>query len=333
MIALVTGSTGFIGAQLCRTLCEQGIQVRAFHRPSSNTLLLDGLPVEHVIGDITQPETYTSSLKNIDVLFHTAAVLNSREGAEKLTTSNVLSTKTLLQAALKQGVKRVVYTSSVAALGVPELRSGQSNSHTLINESHTWNFIPDHWQYGYSKYLAEIEVQYAVCQGLDAVIVNPSVVMGAGNINRLINSPIVLVATCRLPATVPAGMNIVHVDDVTRGHLAAWQKGKTGERYILGAHNIDLAVLLEEIALLTGGRAPKITIPVPLARNLAGMVKIMQKVVPFPLDTNLLHLAGYYFYYDTEKAQRELGLPAPLSLESAIMDSYRWFQKMGTVRS
>jgi dihydroflavonol-4-reductase len=333
MIALVTGSTGFIGAQLCRTLCEQGVQVRAFHRPSSNTFLLDGLPVEHVIGDITQPETYTSSLKDIDVLFHAAATLNSREGAEKLTAVNVSSTKMLLQAALKHGVKRVVYTSSVAALGVPEQSAGYGNPHTLINESHTWNFIPDHWQYGYSKYLAEMEVQYAVSQGLDAVIANPSVVMGAGNINRLTNSPVVLVANRRLPITVPAGMNIVHIDDVIRGHLAAWQKGKTGERYILGAHNIDLAVLLKEIARLTGGRAPKISIPVPLARNLAGIVKTLQNCIPFPLDTNLLHLAGYYFYYDTEKAQRDLGLPAPLSLETAIMDSYRWFQKMGIVRS
>ena len=221
MIALVTGSTGFIGAQLCRTLCEQGIQVRAFHRSSSNTLLLDGLPVEHVIGDITQPETYTSSLKNIDVLFHTAAVLNSREGVEKLTAINVSSTKMLLQAALKQGVKRVVYTSSVASLGVPEQRSRHGKPHPLLNESHTWNFIPGHWQYGYSKYLAEMEVQYAVSQGLDAVIVNPSVVMGEGNINRLTNSPIVLVANRRLPVTVPAGMNIVHVKDVTWGHILA----------------------------------------------------------------------------------------------------------------
>jgi dihydroflavonol-4-reductase len=333
MIALVTGSTGFIGAYLCRTLCEQGIQVRAFHRPSSNTLLLDGLPVEHVIGDITQPETYTNSLKGIDVLFHTAAVLNSREGAEKLTAINVSSTRSLLQTALKQGVKRVIYTSSVAALGVPEQALGHSAPPTPLDETHTWNFIPGHWQYGYSKYLAEMEVQYAVSQGLDAVIVNPSIVMGAGNINRLTNSPVVLVANRRLPVTVPAGMNIVHIDDVAQGHLAAWQKGKTGERYILGAHNIDLAVLLKEIARLTGGRAPKISIPVPLARNLVGIVKTMQKVIPFPLDTNLLYLAGYYFYYNTEKARCDLGLPASLPLKSAIMDSYRWFQKMGTVRS
>jgi len=333
MIALVTGSTGFLGAQLCRALCEQGIHVRAFHRSSSNTLLLDGLLVEHVIGDITQPASYTSSLKDIDVLFHVAAVLNSREGAEKLTAINVSSTRTLMQAALEQGVKRMVYTSSVAALGVPEQGPVHGASPTLLDETHTWNFIPDHWQYGYSKYLAEMEVQYAVSQGLDAVIVNPSVVFGAGNINRTTNSPVSLIANRRLPVTVPSGMNIVHIHDVVLGHMAAWQKGKTGERYILGAHNIDLAALLKEIARLTGGRTPGLTIPVPLARSLASIAKAAQKIIPFPLDTNLLHLAGYYFYYDTSKARRDLELPVPLSLEAAIVDSYHWFQKMGTVRS
>lgn len=326
MIALVTGSTGFIGSHLCRELCRQEVQVRAFHRATSNTQLLYDLPVEHVSGDLQKPETLLPALDSVEVVFHAGAVLNSTEGWNKLEMVNVTGTRALLEAALKQRVKRVVYTSSVAALGVPENQSGIFSSQGLLNESHTWNFDPARWLYGYSKYLSEMEVQYAVSQGLDCVIVNPAVVFGPGNLSRQSSSPVVLVAKQRLPVTVPAGMNVVHINDVVAGHLAAWKLGRTGERYILGAHNIDVSSLLQLIARLTGGKAPQWCIPVNLARRLAGLAKLAQILLHVPLDTSLLHLAGYNFFYDTSKARDELHQSPPCTLETAILDSHHWFQ-------
>jgi dihydroflavonol-4-reductase len=327
MIALVTGSTGFIGAHLCRELCEQGIQVRAFHRLGSSTILLDGLPVEDAIGDLRQPESLLPALKNADVLFHAGAMLDGRSGFESLIKVNVDGTRAILDAALQQGVKRVVYTSSVAALGAPEESSRRNKQPVLLTESHTWNLDPEHWRYGYSKYLSEMETQYAVSKGLDVVIVNPAVVFGAGNIHRRQNSPVMLVANRRLPVTVPAGMNVVHIQDVVAGHLAAWQYGKTGGRYILGAHNVNVADLLQKIAGLTGGKAPRVSIPVFLAHRLAGFAKLAQAITRTPLDTSLLHLAGYHFFYDTSKTTRELHLPEPQPLDKCIMDTYEWFKK------
>ncbi len=326
MIALVTGSTGFIGSHLCRELCRQGIQVRAFQRATSNTMLLNDLPVEHFIGDLQNPKTLLPALDNVEVVFHAGAVLNSGEGWNKLAAVNIAGTRALFQAALQQGVKRVIYTSSVAALGVPEDSHSKESPQSLLNESHTWNYDPTRWKYGYSKYLSEMEVQYAVSQGLDVVIVNPAVVFGPGNIARQSSSPVVLIAKKRLPVTVPAGLNVVHVNDVVSGHLAAWKVGRTGERYILGAHNIDVSSLLQEIARLTGGKAPQLCIPVCCARHMASLAGLAQILLRVPLDTSLLHLAGYNFFYDTHKATDELHLPPPYSLEAAILDSYHWFQ-------
>ncbi len=327
MIALVTGSTGFIGANLCRELCNLGIQVRAFHRTNSSTMLLDGLPVEHITGDLTQPESLLPALKDVDVLFHSGAQLNSRGGLESLVQVNVSGTRSLLDAALQQGVKRVVYTSSTAALGAPKLTGGTGSKAEFLTEAHTWNLKPEQWLYGYSKYLSEMEAQYAVSRGLDVVIVNPAVVFGPGNIHRRYNSPVMLVANRHLPVTVPAGMNIVHVRDVVAGHLAAWQRGKTGERYILGAHNIEMDALLTKIAGLTGGKAPSFRIPAVLARQLARFSKLAQLITRTPLDTSLLYLAGYRFFYDTGKANKELQLPEPQPLDICILNTYEWFKR------
>jgi dihydroflavonol-4-reductase len=327
MIALVTGSMGFIGSHLCRELCSLGLRVRAFHRPNSSTKLLDDLPVEHAIGDLTIPDNLLPALKDVEVLFHAGALLDGKSGLESLVKVNVEGTRSLLDTALQQGVKRVVYTSSTAALGVPNLTGRTGSRAELLTEAHTWNLNPEHWLYGYSKYLSEMEAQYAVSRGLDVVIVNPAVIFGPGNIYRRQNSPVMLVANRRLPVTVPAGMNVVHIRDVVAGHLAAWQYGKTGERYILGAHNIEVANLLKRIAQLTGGKAPSFSIPAALARQLARFSRFAQFITRTPLDTSLLYLAGYRFFYDTRKASNELRLPPPQSLDKCILDTYDWFKK------
>ena len=247
MKILVTGSTGFIGGALCRELVAQGYEVRAFHRTTSNLRLLENLPVEHVIGDLTQPDSVRAAVEGVEGVFHVAAWVGMNDPG-RLYAITVEGTRAVVQAALQCGVRRLVYTSSVAALGIP-----QPGIPSLLDEHHTWNFRPEFFPYGYAKYLAELEIQKAVAQGLDAVIVNPSLVLGPGDLYRHTSSVIMQIATRKVGIAVTGGANVVHVADVVEGHIAAFSRGKTGERYILGHAHGNLSMqqafaLLEQIA-------------------------------------------------------------------------------------
>jgi dihydroflavonol-4-reductase len=326
MNVLVTGSTGFIGSALCKALLAQGQRVRAFHRPTSNLLLLEGLPVEHSLGSLAQPATLQEAMQGIEVVFHTAALMGGASEPGQLYMVTVEGTRAVLQAARQAGVRRLVHTSSVAALGVPEWAPMHKAAPGLIDERHTWNYPAERWPYGYAKYLAELEVQAVVAQGLDAVIVNPSLVMGAGDIYRQSSSLVVQVARQRLPALVEGGLNVVHLADVVAGHLAALEHGKTGERYILGGENLSIVELVRKIAAIVGAAAPSLVLPAGIARLLALPLGWASPFVDFPTSSELLNLAGSYFYFSTRKAQSQLGLEPPRSAEEAIAEAYRWFQ-------
>jgi dihydroflavonol-4-reductase len=198
-----------------------------------------------------------------------------------------------------------------------------------MDERHTWNYRPDWWPYGFAKYLAENEVQKAVAQGLDVVIVNPSVVVGAGDLNRISGDVIVRVAHGQLPVSVAGGVNVVHICDVVRGHLAALERGRTGERYILGGENLSITRFQSLIAEVSGGRPPLFRVPVGLARALAGPVGILKTLAPLPVGGELLRMAGLNFFYDTCKAQEELGEPRPA--RTAVEDAVEWYRAQGTI--
>lgn len=323
MNVLVTGSTGFIGGQLCRALCERGHSVRAFHRPTSRTGALAGLPVEHALGDLTQPETLSAAMQGIEVVFHAAALLSGQESSGRMYAVTVEGTRAVLDAALRAGVRRLVHTSSVAALGVPDFASRAS---LPIDENHSWNYRPERWPYGFAKHLAEMEVQKAVAQGLDAVIVNPSVVFGARDVYRQSSSIIMQVARRRLPALTEGGLNAVHADDVIEGHLAALERGVTGERYILGGENMTHVNLVRRIAKIVGAPAPLLVLPAGAARMLVGPLRLLQAFFQAPVPSNTLYLAGYRFYYDTHKALVELGINQPRPVDDAIREAYAWFR-------
>lgn len=322
MRVLVTGATGFVGSNLCRGLLARGHQVRAFHRPTSNLRLLEGLDVEHALGDLTQPETVEQALEGIDVVFHAAAWMGGADQGGRQYAVTVEGTRDLLRAALQAKVKRLVHTSSVAALGVPEATNGQP---ALIDEDHTWNYRPDFYPYGYAKYLAELEVQKAVAQGLDAVIVNPSLIFGPGDLYRQAGSIITQVAERRINVAIEGGINCVHIDDVVEGHLAALEFGRRGERYILGGENLTHMRLLQEIAEITGAPVPNLVLPTRLVRAAAGPARLMRAFLDLPVSADLLRLAGYYFFYDTQKARTRLGLSDPRPVRQALAEAYAWF--------
>ena len=331
MKILVTGSTGFVGSHLCKALVKQGHRVLAFHRASSTLRMLEGLDVEHVIGDLTQPETLDSAMAGIDVVFHTAALLGDRDEPGRMFAVTVEGTRSLMQAARSAGVGRVIHTSSVAALGVPEKSLLKPPVLSLMDESHTWNYRPEFWPYGYTKYLAELEVQKAVSRGLNAVIVNPAVVLGPGDVYRQSNSIIVQIAKKRIPGVVDGGLNVVHIEDVVAGHLAALTRGSKGARYILGGENLHNTEFVERIAAVAGVPAPKIVFSPDLLHRVVPILKIAKSFMSLPFVADMLYLTGYHFFYDIRKAKKELGLSEPRTGESAIRDAYQWFRDIGAI--
>lgn len=320
MNVLVTGSTGFIGSHLCRALCEAGHSVRAFHRPSSPLRLLEGLDVEHTQGDLTRPETLQEAMQGVEVVFHAAAWMSSGE-AGRLYAVTVEGTRELLAAAGKAGVRRVVHTSSVAALGIPE-----KGAPALLNENHSWNLHPEDYPYGYAKYLAEQEVQKAVAQGLDVVIVNPALVIGPGDLYRRSRSLMAMVAARKLNVAVEGGMNVVHVADVVEGHLAALERGQTGERYILGGENLSYLELMQKAARVANVPPPSLALPAWLVRMGRGPAGLLKNYIDLPVSPELFFLAGIFFHYDTRKASVELGLPAPRPVEQALAETLAWLR-------
>lgn len=321
MTVLVTGASGFIGSNLCRALLAEGQVVRAFHRPSSSLRLLEGLDVEHATGDLTQPDSLAAAVEGCQTVFHCAAWMSGgHDQPGKQYAVTVEGTRALLSAARAAGVQRVVHTSSVAALGVPANR-------LPVNEAHTWNYRPEIYPYGYAKYLAELEVQKAVTQGLDVVIVNPTLVFGAGDLYRQGSSLITQVARRKLSVSVDGGLNVVDIDDVIAGHLAALARGRCGERYILGGANLTHLQLINLIAEVTGVPAPALVLPGWLVRAAAGPLSRLQNFLELPLSASLLHMAGRCFFYDTSKAANELGWQPRHSAREAIQASYGWFQK------
>lgn len=320
MKALVTGSTGFIGSNLCRALLEAGHSVRAFHRQASSLRGLEGLEVEHAIGDLTQAESLNEAMQGIEAVFHVAAYMGGSGQAGKSYAVTVEGTRAVARAALQAKVSRLVHTSSVAALGVPE-----GHVSTLLNEDHTWNYSPERYPYGYAKYLAELEVQKAVALGLDAVIVNPSVVIGAGDQYRQSSSVVVQVAQGKLSLAVEGGINVVHVADVIAGHLAALERGRRGERYILCGDNLTILALEQLIARLAGVTPPNLVLPAALLRLLAGPANLLGSYLTLPVSPDLFNLAGFHFYYDNRKAQVELSLTPPRPADEAVQDALVWF--------
>jgi len=324
MRVFVTGGTGFVGANLIRLLLAEGYTVRALVRSPNTASNLQGLDVEIIQGDLNDPELWRS-LQGCEALFHVAAHYSLwKSDQAALYRSNVEGTRNILAAAQKAGVARTVYTSSVAAIGVnptgqPANEAYQSPPEKLIGA------------YKQSKYWAEQEAVKAAQAGQDVVIVNPSSPLGAWDSKPTPTGDIVLRFLRRqMPAYINTGLNFIHVKDVAWGHLLALQKGKSGDRYILGNQNLTLQALLQQLAAITGLPAPQREVPAWLPLTVAwideNVLTAFGKQPSVPVDG--VRMATQKMYYDASKAIHELGLPQT-PIETALRDAVNWFVEHG----
>jgi dihydroflavonol-4-reductase len=195
-----------------------------------------------------------------------------------------------------------------------------------MDEHRTWNSRPEFFPYGYAKYLAELEVQKGVAQGLDAVIVNPGLILGAGDIYRQSSSIIRQIANRKITLVVEGGSNVIHVADVADGQIAALERGRMGERYILGGANVTYLELARLIAQVTGVTPPSVVLPGGLVRALRGVAYPLERFLEIPVSPDVFILAGRYLYCDPTKARTQLNLPEPRPIKQAIAEAYAWFQ-------
>jgi len=326
---LVTGASGFVGSALVKHLVETGWRVRALLRPTSPRTQLDGFGVECAEGDINAAESVTRAVTGVRYVFHVAADyrLWARQPSELMRT-NVEGTRTVMLAAQRAGVERIVYTSSVATLAPRP--NGESSDETA--PLHPADAVSAYKQ---SKVLAERLVETLIAEaGIPAVIVNPSAPIGPRDVRPTPTGRIIIeAASGRMPGFVDTGLNLVHVDDVAAGHVAALRQGRIGERYILGGQNVSLAQMLADIARLVGRSPPRLRIPRGLLFPLALAAEAVAQVTgrePFA-TVNGLRMAKYRMYFTSAKAERELGYRARPYGE-ALADAIDWFRRAGYLK-
>jgi dihydroflavonol-4-reductase len=328
MRALVTGATGFVGAAVARALIREGWEVRALARKSSDRRNVRNLPLEVLEGDLADRPSLERALLGCQGLFHVAA--DYRLGAldpRQLYQTNVEGTRNILEASRQAGVTRIVYTSSVATVGIPGDGS-PGNEDTPVGVADMIG------HYKRSKFLAEELVRKAAQSGTPVVIVNPSTPIGPGDVKPTPTGQIVLDAAAgRMPAYVDTGLNIVHVDDVAAGHLLAFHRGHAGERYILGGQDMTLREILFEIADLVGRKPPRVRLPravvFPIAYVAEGVARITGR--PGRVTLEGVRMSAKHMFFSSEKARRELGYQWRPPRE-ALRDAITWLREQGLLR-
>ena len=323
---LITGASGFVGSAVARALLQSGEQVRALVRPTSSRTNLADPRLEIVEGDISDAASIARAMTGVRYLFHVAADYRLwARHPDDIVRTNVEGTRNVMNAALAAGVERVVYTSSVATLASRPNRAPSDETFPLAAADAVG-------AYKYSKVMAERLVEAMVAeQKLPAVIVNPSTPIGPGDVRPTPTGRIIIEAAAgRMPAYVDTGLNLVHVDDVAAGHVAALHKGRIGERYILGGQDVLLGDMLRDIARRVGRSPPRIRLPrqliFPIAYGAEAIAHFTGRE-PFVTTTGL-KLAKDHMFFTSAKAERELGYPARPYGE-AIAEAIAWFRQHG----
>lgn len=328
-VNLVTGGTGFVGAHVVRALLAKGLPVRCLVRPGSRRANLEGLAVEVAEGDLTDGPSLARALRGVSTLYHVAADYRLwTRNPDELYRVNAGGTGNILAAAATEGVSRVVYTSSVGALGLTENGSPADETTPVSRDE-----VVGH--YKKSKYDAERVAESWAAKGLPVVIVNPSTPVGELDVKPTPTGKLVAdFLNRKLPAYVDTGLNLIDVRDVAEGHLLAAEKGRAGERYILGNRNMTLKEILETLARLTGLAAPRVKLPHVLPLAVAAVDTFLSQLVGREPTVSLesVRMSRHRMFFSAAKAVRELGLPQH-PVEDALARACAWFRENGYVRA
>ncbi len=325
MKVLVTGATGFVGGNLVRELLKDRVAVRALVRPGTPRTAIEGLDVEVVSGDLQDRESLRRALNGSQVLYHVAArySLSSRDWTE-MHRANVEGTRNILEIAHDVGIERVVYTSTVGALGIPK------NHHPGTEETPV-TLSEMVGPYKSSKFLAEREAERMAGLGLPVVIVNPSAPVGPWDVKPTPTGRMILdYLRGKMFGYLHTGLNLVHVRDVARGHILAAQKGRVGEKYILGNRNVTLREIFAMLEQISGVPAPRFRVPYPVALLAAcgfELYALMARQEP-RISVTAVRMAGKMMFFDSTKAIRELGLPQT-PVEEALREAVEWYWAHG----
>lgn len=323
---LITGGTGFTGVNLVAALLARGDSVRVLMRGNSNAAALDGVDCEKQMGDVRDPGSVSAALEGCDGVFHLAALVGYWRATRKEVYSvNAEGTRVVMQACLEAGIRKVVHTSSVSAIGMPSPGSVATEDTHFDDRSYKI-------AYSDSKRLAEEHVLGAVKQGLPAVIVNPAQIVGPGDHAMYIGTVLRDLKKGYVPAVPSGGMCMVDVDAVVAGVLAAEERGRIGERYILGGENLSHLKLCEIAARVVGTTAPRRVIPNWVLPPVALAVDAINKITGrwTTISGDHVRLAADFLYYDSGKAVRELNYPM-LPFEDALVRAYAWFLAEGYI--
>ena len=326
MKAFVTGATGFLGAHVARVLAEQGAELRLLVRQTSDLRNLEGLKADRVTGDLRSPASLEKAISGCEVVFHVAADYRLWvRDPEQMYRSNVEGTRALLEAARKNGVRRIVYTSSVATMGFTVKNNPVDESSPVSLE----NMIG---HYKRSKYMAEEVALAAGRDGIDVVVVNPSTPVGEQDIKPTPTGRIVVdFLKKKFPAYVDTGLNLVDATECARGHVLALQKGRSGERYILGGENLTLKQILDKLAAITGLPSPSVKVPYVLALATGVCDEVVTGWIRGrePRATiDAVRMGRKKMFVSSAKAERELGWQI-VPVDDALRRAATWFRAKG----
>ena len=328
MLAFVTGATGFVGSHVARVLHEKGADLRLLVRPTSNPKNIEALHAERAVGDLRDPESLQKAMSGCDTVFHVAADYRLWiRDPDQMYRSNVEGTRAILEAARSNGVRRIVYTSSVATMGFT------GNGHPADEESpvNLENMIG---HYKRSKFMAEQVAIEAGKSGMHVVVVNPTTPVGEQDIKPTPTGRIIVdFLKKKFPAYVDTGLNLVDVDECARGHVAALEKGRSGERYILGGENLTLKQILDKLGHITGLPSPRVRVPYVLALATG----VVDELVTGHLrggepraTIDAVRMGRKKMFVSSAKAERELGWNI-LAVDNALSRAVNWFRAHGYV--
>ena len=328
MKVLVTGATGFLGSHIVRQLLQAGHSVRVLRRTTSKLKMLEGLPVETALGDVTDRNSVFEAVRSVEAVFHAAGHVSFWRGCRELQHNiNVNGTRHIVEACLAHGVKRLVHTSSIVGIGF-------ATEGRLGDETLAYNWSPYDISYCETKRGGELEVLEGVKRGLDAVIVNPAIIFGPGDLNLNGGAMVFQIARSKFLFYPAGGGCVCDVEDVAEGHLLAFQKGRTGERYILGGDNYSWKELFRLIARTIGVPPPTRRMPTSLFRVLSALADLRSRFTEKEpaLSTEAAKITLMPCYFSSDKAIRELGYRISPFRET-IRKTYEWYRANRYLRS